>query len=145
MRLDTIRALAQAGVPTAVMAAPMIPALNDHELEGVLEAAAAAGAGGASYTLVRLPLEIKDLFADWLRAHYPDRAKRVLHLVRNTRDGALYRPDFATRRSGTGAYAELLARRFRIAAKRLGLDAPARPLDTTRFRRPERGGQMRLL
>jgi DNA repair photolyase len=144
-RLDTIHALARAGVPTAVMAAPMIPALNDHELEHILEAAAEAGADSASYILLRLPLELKELFADWLAAHYPERAKHVLNRVRDTRDGALYQAAFGQRRTGTGAYAELLARRFHVAVKRLGLKKQDRRLDTTRFRRPERDGQMRLL
>jgi DNA repair photolyase len=145
MRLETIRALAHAGVPTAVMAAPMIPGLNDHELERILEAAAAAGARGASYILLRLPLEIKRLFADWLEAHYPDRAKRVLHRVRDTRDGALYRSDFGTRKTGTGPYAELLAGRFRLAVRRLGIEVPDWRLDTSQFRPPPRDRQLRLL
>jgi DNA repair photolyase len=135
-RLDAIRGLTEAGVPTGVMAAPMIPALNDHELDAILEAAHAAGAGGAGYILLRLPLEIKELFEDWLRTHYPDRAARVLGLVRQTRGGALYKDKWGERMSGTGPYADLLARRFATACRRLGLDRNDRRLDTDRFRPP---------
>lgn len=136
-RLDAMRALTAAGVPVAVLASPMIPALNDHEMEAILEAAADAGATAASYILLRLPLEIADLFEEWLRAHYPDRAERVLSLIRQSRDGALYRSDFATRMKGTGVYADLLRSRFRLAAKRLGLDRRRWELDCTRFRVPD--------
>ncbi|MFQ5954859.1 MAG: PA0069 family radical SAM protein [Kiloniellales bacterium] len=145
-RLETIRALSTAGVPTGVMAAPMIPGLNDHELERILEAAAAAGARRASTILLRLPLEIKELFADWLEAHYPERARRVLGLVRDTRGSALYRDRFGERMTGTGAYAELIRRRFRLAAKRLGLDRDDWRLATDRFRPPPAADrQLRLL
>ncbi|MBJ7414407.1 MAG: PA0069 family radical SAM protein [Niveispirillum sp.] len=136
-RLDAIRALSGAGVPVAVLTSPMIPALNDHEMEAILEAAAEAGATAASYILLRLPLEIADLFGEWLREHYPDRAERVLSLVRQTREGALYRSDFATRMKGTGAYAELLRSRFRLAIKRLGLDRRTWDMDCSRFRVPD--------
>jgi DNA repair photolyase len=140
-RLDAIRQLSEAGVPTAVLASPMIPALNDHEMERILEAAADAGAGAANYILLRLPLEIADLFEEWLRAHVPDRAERILKLIREARGGRLYRAGFGTRMQGEGAYAELLAKRFRLACRRLGLD-PRRwdDLDHTRFRPPPRLG-----
>jgi DNA repair photolyase len=153
-RLETIAALTEAGIPTAVMAAPMIPALNDMELERILEAAVGAGARAAGYVLLRLPLEIKDLFGDWLAAHFPDRAARVLKLVRETRGGALYQAEFGTRMRGDGPYAELIARRFEAACRRLGINAEERsaetdrrwPLDTARFRRPARkGDQLTLL
>jgi DNA repair photolyase len=133
-RLDAVRALSGAGVPVAMLTSPMIPALNDHEMEAILEAAADAGATAASYILLRLPLEIADLFGEWLREHYPDRADRVLSLVRQTREGALYRSDFATRMKGTGAYAELLRSRFRLAIKRLGMDRRTWDMDCSRFR-----------
>lgn len=136
-RLDAVRALSGAGVPVAVLTSPMIPALNDHEMEAILEAAADAGATAASYILLRLPLEIADLFGEWLREHYPDRAERVLSLVRQTREGALYRSDFATRMKGTGAYAELLRSRFRLAVKRLGMDRRTWDMDCSRFRVPD--------
>ncbi|MCG5241153.1 PA0069 family radical SAM protein [Azospirillum doebereinerae] len=145
-RLAAIRALSEAGVPVAVLASPMIPALNDHELEAILEAGVAAGATAASYILLRLPLEIKDLFEEWLRAHAPNRAEHVLSLVRQTRDGALYRADFGTRMKGTGPYAELLRARFKIAVKRLGLGARSWNLDCSRFRPPPAvGDQLSLL
>ena len=153
-RLEAIRALAEAGVPTAVMAAPMIPALNDMELERILEAAVGAGALAAGYVLLRLPLEIKDLFADWLAAHFPDRAARVLKMVRETRGGALYQAEFGERMRGDGPYAELIARRFDAACRKLGINAERRSaetdrrwrLDTARFRRPaRRGDQLSLL
>jgi DNA repair photolyase len=140
-RLAAIAALSEAGVPTGVMAAPIIPFVNDHELESILEAAAAAGAQRANYVLLRLPLELKELFADWLTAHVPDRAARVLARLRDSRDGELYRADFGTRMTGTGAWAELLAQRFALACRRLGLNrgAPAGlALDTTKFRPPPR-------
>lgn len=136
-RLEAVRALVGAGVPVSVLTSPMIPALNDHEMEAILEAAAEAGASNASYILLRLPLEIADLFTQWLHEHFPDRAERVLSLVRQTRDGALYRSDFANRMRGTGAYAELLRSRFRLAAKRLGLDRGSWNLDCSRFKVPD--------
>jgi len=153
-RLETIAALTEAGIPTAVMAAPMIPALNDMELERILEAAVGAGARAAGYVLLRLPLEIKDLFGDWLAAHFPDRAARVLKLVRETRGGALYQAEFGTRMRGDGPYAELIARRFEAACRRLSINAEERSaetdrrwqFDTARFRRPARkGDQLTLL
>ncbi|MCP4328960.1 MAG: PA0069 family radical SAM protein [Alphaproteobacteria bacterium] len=135
-RLDTLRGLAAAGIPTGVMAAPMIPALNDIELEAILEAARDAGAGAAGYILLRLPLEIKDLFTDWLREHYPDRADRVLSLIRQTRGGALYKDSWGQRMTGSGPVADLVARRFAAACRRLGLDRNDRNLDTTHFKPP---------
>jgi DNA repair photolyase len=138
-RLAAMRALSEAGVPVAVMAAPMIPFINDHELERILEAASAHGAGGASYVLLRLPLELKELFTEWLGTHFPDRASRVLGRLRDCRDGQLYVADWGTRMKGQGAYADLLARRFALAARRFGLDraGPAnRSLDCSRFRPP---------
>lgn len=122
LRLRAIRALADAGVPVGVMAAPMIPALNDNELESIMEAAREAGAKSAAYALVRLPLEIKDLFSEWLEANVPDRAKHVLSLIRQTRDGRLNDPRFGSRFRGTGPYADLLEKRFRLAKTRLGYE-----------------------
>jgi DNA repair photolyase len=138
-RLQAIRALVDAGVPVSLMAAPMIPQLNDHELENLMEAAADHGVRDAAYILLRLPLEIKDLFADWLEEHVPDRAARVLNHIRDTRNGALYDSSFETRMSGTGEYAKLLGRRFSLACKRLGLnkrEASQMPLDTSQFTAP---------
>lgn len=139
-RLKVLEALSQATIPTGVLASPMIPALNDAELERILEAAAAAGARSAGYILLRLPLELETLFTEWLERHFPDRAEHVLSLVRSTRDGALYRSGFGERMRGTGPYADLLERRFHVAAHKHGLDRPLPPLDTTRFHRPPRPG-----
>jgi DNA repair photolyase len=136
-RLETIEALNAAGLPCGVLVAPMIPALNDHELEAILEACAARGAASAGYVLLRLPLEIKELFEDWLREHVPDRADRVLHLVRQTRGGALYQDQWGVRQKGTGVYATLLGRRFVAACKRLGLNEKNWDLDTSRFHVPD--------
>jgi DNA repair photolyase len=134
-RLRTLAALSAAGIPTSVMAAPMIPALNDHELEAILAAAAAAGVRSAGYVLVRLPYEIKDLFREWLAEHYPDRAAHVMSLIRDMRGGRDNDPRFGTRMRGTGPYAQLLGNRFRLACRRLKLNSePRTPLDTTLFR-----------
>jgi DNA repair photolyase len=137
-RLDTVAALAKAGIPVTVMAAPVIPALTDSELEAILAAAAARGAGNAGYVLLRLPHEVKDLFAEWLAAHVPDRAAHVLSLVRDTRAGELYNSRWGERMRGEGAYADLIAQRFRIAAHRHRLDRHPRgfALDCKAFRRP---------
>jgi DNA repair photolyase len=139
-RLEAVRALAAAGIPAAVLAAPMIPGVNDAELERILEASARAGATRAGYVLLRLPLEIAGLFEEWLRLHMPDRAARVLALVRQTRAGALYDSRFGARQTGTGPYADLLAQRFRVAIGRLGLNrvgVGAQGLDCGRFRVPD--------
>ncbi|HVS78097.1 MAG TPA: hypothetical protein VHE11_14255, partial [Steroidobacteraceae bacterium] len=142
-RLEAVRRLNEAGVPAGVMVAPVIPALTDHEMEAILEAAAAAGAPWAAYVLLRLPYEVKDLFREWLRAHYPDRADHVMSLVRQMRGGKDYDPSFGTRMRGTGPLAELLRSRFQIACRRLGLGITRRqPPDTSLFRppRPARTG-----
>ena len=144
-RLETIRRLSAAGIPTGVMAAPMIPFLNDSELEGILEQAREAGALGASYTMLRLPLEIADLFREWLAEHYPDRAGRVMERVRDTRGGKDYDSTFGQRMQGTGPVAELLARRFGLAVKRLGFPGFA-ALESSGFVPPApEHGQLRLL
>lgn len=122
----------------------MIPALNDAELESILKEAARAGASSASYILLRLPHELKDIFREWLETYYPTKAAHVLNLVRDTRAGALYRPRFGERMKGTGPYAELLEQRFRTAARKYGLDRPLAPLSTAEFRRPRSSGQMSL-
>ncbi len=144
-RLDAIRQLARAGIPTAVLAAPMIPALNDKELEAILEAAVQAGAVNGAYILLRLPHEVKDLFAQWLADHFPQRAEHVLSVLRQCRDGQLYRSDFATRQSGTGIFAQLMARRFAVAARRLGLDKPRPRLRTDLFAPPPQAGDQLIL
>jgi len=143
-RLRAIRTLSDAGIPVQVLVAPVIPVLTDPELETILARAREAGARAASYVLLRLPHEVKDLFEQWLLAHYPLKAAHVLARVRDTRGGKLYDSAWGARKRGTGAYAELIARRFRLACKRLGFPGKA-PLDAARFRAPppdER--QMRL-
>ena len=146
-RLEAIRALAQAGVPVGVLAAPMIPALNDVELEKILQAACNAGARNAGYVLLRLPLEIKTLFREWLEAHFPDRAKHVLSLVAETHGGKLYDSAWGKRQTGTGPHAELLRKRFESACRRLGLNArmDAFKLDCTQFKPPARQGDQLTL
>ena len=135
-RLAAIRELADAGIPVGVMTAPMIPGLNDHEMEAILDAAAAAGATRAGYTALRLPLEIKELFEEWLRANRPDRADRVLSLIRQIRGGELYKAEFGTRMKGEGPIAQLLSQRFAASVKRLGLNRVRYRLDTQRFAVP---------
>jgi len=144
-RLEAVRRLADAGVPTVVMFAPVIPGLNDHELEAVLERAAAAGAFTAAYVALRLPREIKDLFAEWLAANVPDRAQRVMSLVRQMRGGKDYDAQWGKRMKGEGPVADMIGQRFRVARRRLGLDRVSPPLDTKQFRVPSReGDQMDL-
>ena len=140
-RLETLETLAAAGVPTSVMVAPVIPGLNDAEMERILERAAAAGVGEAGYVLLRLPLEIGDLFAEWLRANCPDRANRVLSLMRQTRGGKLYDAKWGERMEGDGPYAWMIGRRFEMAARRLGLDRRSTALRTDLFTPPSRPGQ----
>ena len=135
-RLAAVTELARAGIPVAVFAAPMIPGLNDSEMEKIIEAASRAGARQVQYILLRLPHELRQLFEDWLNTHYPERAKHVLNLIRETRAGALNDARFGKRFSGTGVYAELMRRRFERAARQWGLDAPMDALDTSRFAAP---------
>ncbi|MGE0419970.1 MAG: PA0069 family radical SAM protein [Acetobacteraceae bacterium] len=136
-RLHAISELTRAGVPTGVLAAPMIPALNDAEMEKILEAAARAGARHAGYILLRLPHELRQMFEDWLNVNFPDRAKHVLNLIRETRAGNLNDARFHHRFSGHGVYADLLLRRFARAARQWGLDEAREGLDTTRFAVPD--------
>jgi DNA repair photolyase len=121
-RLDVIRELASRGIPTGVLTAPIIPALNDHELERMLEAAALHGATNAAYVLLRLPHEVEPLFVEWLHTHYPDRAEHVLGVLRQLRGGSLNDPAFHSRQRGSGPFAALLEARFRNARRRYGLD-----------------------
>ncbi len=141
-RLDALRELTEAGVPSSVMAAPMIPGLNDHELERILEAAANAGAWQAFYTLLRMPHEIKELFSDWLTKHQPLKAKRVISLHRQCRGGRWNDAEFGRRMRGQGPYADLIARRFDRSRRRFGLDRDFPPLRTDLFERPS--DQLRL-
>lgn len=140
-RLDTVKRLADAGIPVTVMVAPIIPGLTDHEIEPILEAAREAGARDAGYVLLRLPLEIKDLFREWLREEFPDRADKVISLLRSMHGGRDYTADFGVRQRGRGPYASQIALRFRLAKKRLGLGDERVPLRTDLFIRPGNGGQ----
>lgn len=139
-RLATIRTLVQAGCPVRVMASPMIPALNDHELEAILAAGAEAGAVAASYITLRLPLEVAPLFRDWLAEHYPGKADRVMARVREFQGGQDYLPKWGTRMRGQGRHAELLRSRFKIALRRYGLGDDLPPLRTDLFRVPPKPG-----
>jgi DNA repair photolyase len=145
-RIATVRALIDAGVPTGVLVAPMIPALNDTELENILEAARGAGALAAGYVFLRLPHELKGLFEAWLDNHYPERKGRVLKLIRDARGGRLNAARFGERMSGTGVYAGMLSSRFDSACRRLGLADHLPVLDNRSFRSPPRAGdQLSLL
>ena len=142
-RLRVISALATAGVPVGVMTAPMIPAINDAELESLLEAAAQAGASRAGYVLLRLPHEIKELFRDWLAAHYPERAAHVMSLMQQARGGKDNDPRFGMRMRGSGPWAALLRSRFELACRRLNLNRErAAELSTELFLASRSGGQM---
>ncbi|MCE9521813.1 MAG: PA0069 family radical SAM protein [Alphaproteobacteria bacterium] len=145
-RIEAIRELAKAGIPTAVMPAPMIPALNDHELEAILERARDAGATNAAYVILRLPLEIKDLFREWLEVQQPGRAAHVMSLVRSMRGGKDYDAEWGKRMKGDGVYAELIAKRFKLACERLGLNKSWLPQRVDLFKPPPKAGdQMQLL
>jgi DNA repair photolyase len=147
-RLETIAALSAAGIPVNVLTAPMIPALNDMEMERLLEAAAGRGAKGAGYTLLRVPLEIKGLIEDWLATHAPNKAKHVMSLLRETHGGTPYDSEWGKRMRGTGPYAEMLRIRFERACHRLKLNERRGlwRLDTSQFRPPPRpGDQLSLL
>lgn len=135
-RLDAITGLKAAGIPVGVLAAPMIPGVNDAELERILEASAKAGASCASAILLRLPHELGALFEDWLKRTMPDRAAHVLSLIRQTRGGALNDAAFGSRFRGTGAYAALLRARFHRAARQFGLSDAPPPLDCGQFAKP---------
>jgi len=142
-RLQAVKTLHDAGIPVGVMVAPIIPQLNDRDLEAILEAAAANGARGAGWVMLRLPLEVAPLFRAWLETHYPLRAAHVMSLVRQMRGGRDYDSTFGTRMRGTGEFAELIARRFTIACRRLGLNRDRREhagLDVSRFRPPRPDG-----
>lgn len=135
-RLEAVRTLHDAGIPCGVMASPMIPSLNDHELEAILEEAASNGARWGSYILLRLPLEIKELFNDWLDVHAPDRKNRILNILREARGGKLYDSQWGQRMTGKGVFADLLARRFERAVKRLGLNQDEPNVDCSKFQPP---------
>jgi len=135
-RLETLRQLVSAGIPTSAMVAPVIPALNDDEIERILEAVAAAGVRNAGYVLLRLPLEVRDLFREWLVENYPDRYRHVFKLVRDTRGGKDYDSTFGKRMSGSGPIAWMIGRRFEVACERLGFNKTSVRTTTEHFRAP---------
>lgn len=135
-RLETVRTLTEAGVPVGVLVAPVIPFINDESMEHILQESKAAGAHYASYTVLRLPWEVKTLFEDWLNAHFPDRAQRVLHRIEDLRNGRRNDPNFGSRMRGTGIWADLLRQRFAVATRKLGLNRHRLALDCDRFQPP---------
>jgi DNA repair photolyase len=144
LRLAAVERLARAGVPVSVNLSPVIPALNDPEIEAICAAAASAGAHQVNYVILRLPHEVKELFTAWLEIHQPLKKDRVLALVRETHGGKLYEPAFGQRMRGSGPYARLIRDRFEQARRRLGLDRRP-PMPVHLFRRPAPEGQLRLL
>lgn len=143
-RLQTIRALHEAGIPVGVLFAPLIPALNDHELEAVFEQARKAGAEAAGHVVLRLPHELAEIFPAWLREHAPQRAEHVMSLLRQMRGGRSNDPRFGSRMRGEGKLAELYSQRARLACQRLGLNRTRRELDCSLFRPPAAAGQLSL-
>ncbi|WP_116521273.1 PA0069 family radical SAM protein [Achromobacter insuavis] len=139
-RLEAVRNLTAAGVPVGVLVAPVIPFINDDAMEHILQESKAAGAHYASYTVIRLPWEVKTLFEDWLNAHYPDRAQRVLHRIEDLRNGRRNDPNFGSRMRGTGIWADLLRQRFAVATRKLGLNRHRLALDCDRFQPPAPAG-----
>jgi DNA repair photolyase len=135
-RLEALRTLSDAGIPTTVMAAPVIPAINDAEIERILDAGAACGAEAAGYVLLRLPLEVRDLFREWLKANFPDRENHVFSLIRQTRDGKDYDAEFGKRMTGGGPYAWMIRRRFEAACARFRLNVRKTQLTTAHFQPP---------
>jgi DNA repair photolyase len=140
-RLDALRRLCAAGVPASVMVAPVIPALNDAEIERILDAAAAVGVKEAGYVLLRLPLEVRDLFREWLMANFPDRYQHVFKLIRETRGGKDYDSSWGKRMTGGGPVAWMIGRRFELACEKLGLNNTRTALTTQYFEPPRRAGE----
>jgi len=143
-RLDALRHLSAAGIPAAVLVAPVIPAINDAEIETILTRASAMGASEAGYVMLRLPLELHGLFSEWLMAHYPDKLRHVLSLVRSVRDGKIYDSAWGKRMTGSGPYAWMIGRRFEAASEKLGLTRHTKKLRTDLFTPPGRSSQQQL-
>lgn len=139
-RLQTVETLSRAGIPTGVLMAPIIPVLNDNEIETVLKECADAGASSASYVILRLPREIKELFQQWLEEHYPLKAEHVMNRIRDLRGGREYRAEFGERMRGSGQYADLIAHRFALACKKVGLNRRNLDLDCSQFQVPVKSG-----
>jgi len=144
-RMEAMKLLSEAGIPVGVMVAPIIPALTDSEIEKILTGAAYAGAQSAGFVLLRLPLEVRDLFVGWLKENLPDRAEHVMSLIRSMRGGKDYDATFGVRGHGTGPYAWQISRRFEIASKRLGLNRGKWNVDCSKFAVPGQGKQLDLL
>ena len=145
-RLDSIQKLNESKIPVTVMVAPIIPALNDSEIESILEKSRAAGASEAGFVMLRLPLELKEIFSDWLKRHYPDRHNHVISLMRSMRGGKDYDSEWGVRMRGSGPYAELIGNRFALAAKKFGFKKQRLKLDTSQFKSPKNfGNQLELL
>lgn len=144
-RLEAIRKLSDAGIPVTVLCAPMIPGLNDSEIENIVAACREAGAQSIGHIVLRLPLEIAHLFEEWLDAHYPNKKEKVLSLIRQMRGGKIYDAKFGDRMRGTGPVADMIARRFDLARRKYNLTGRSLDLDCTGFDRPSSDGQMRLL
>jgi DNA repair photolyase len=140
-RLEAIEKLSAAGVPTAVMVAPVVPGVTDHEIEAILTRAFAHGAREAGYILLRLPLETQDLFAGWLLEHFPDRYRKVLSLLRSSREGKIYDSAWGKRMTGTGPYAWMIGRRFELASEKIGFGKTRIRLQTALFTRPDGGAR----
>jgi DNA repair photolyase len=136
-RLEAIERLAEAGVPTGVMVAPIVPAVNDSEIETIMTRAHAAGAREAGYVMLRLPLELRDIFREWLLVHYPDKLRHSLSLVQSTHGGKDYDSQWGKRMAGSGPYAWMIGRRFEIAARRLGFNETPTRLRCDLFHAPE--------
>jgi len=144
-RIKTIRLLHEAGIPVGVLFAPVIPALNDCEIETVLPVVAAAGATSAGYVMLRLPYEIKDMFADWLQQHYPLKAEHVMNIIRDVRGGRANSSVFGERMTGTGEFAKLISQRFKLAVKKAQIEQNHLQFNLDAFSVPEKkGDQMRL-
>ncbi len=144
-RIETIRKLSEAGIPTGVLVAPVIPALNDSEIERILETCREAGAVEAGYVLLRLPLEVRDLFREWLLEHHPGKLRHILSLVQSTRGGKDYDSTWGKRQTGEGVFADLVGRRFELAAERLGFNRARVRLRNDLFRKPGKGGEQLAL
>jgi DNA repair photolyase len=144
-RLEAIKQLSEAGIPTSVMVAPIVPGLTDPEIERILDSARAAGAREAGYVVLRLPLEVAPIFKDWLLRHYPDRYRHVMSLIRSMRDGKDYDSEWGKRMKGAGPYAWQIGRRFEMATKRLGLNVERRTLRTDQFVAAQRENEQLML
>jgi DNA repair photolyase len=140
-RLEALRQLSEAGIPTAAMIAPVIPAINDSDIERILDAVALAGVRSAGYVILKLPLEVRDLFKEWLMANYPDKFRHVMKLVREMRGGKDYDSTWGKRQTGDGPYAWLIGRRFEAACERLGLNRERAKLTTEHFQKPVKGSE----